>query len=327
MRRSQRVRISGRSTISAAIALMVALTWSLGTLADDEPHAVERDYHTAPPSPQSQSASDVTAKSSGCMSCHERTDRTSMHASPAVKLGCTDCHGGDASVALANGTAKGTAAYASALEHAHVLPRFPSAWPSSANPQRTYTLLNKESPEFVRFVNPSDYRVAKEACGACHLEIIEASVRSMHSTGVMLWGGAAYNNGILPFKRYILGESYDRNGVGTTLYGPKIPDAQKQAAENAGVLPVLHPLPTWETIEAGGCVPRIRARRAQHRQPVRGDRPAGRARPVATHRGTRPARLSSIESRAWHGCAHRGACHQHHEDAFERSVHVVSRHQ
>ena len=24
----------------------------------------------------------------------------------------------------------------------------------------------------------------------------------------MLWGGAAYNNGILPFKRYILGEAY-----------------------------------------------------------------------------------------------------------------------
>ena len=28
------------------------------------------------------------------------------------------------------------------------------------------------------------------------------------STGAMLWGGAAYNNGILPFKRYVLGESY-----------------------------------------------------------------------------------------------------------------------
>ena len=100
-------------------------------------------------------------------------------------------------------------------------------------------------------MNPSDYRVATEACGACHLEIIEASVRSMHSTGVMLWGGAAYNNGILPYKRYILGESYDRNGVGTTLYGPKIPDDQKQAAEDAGILPVLHPLPTWETIKQG----------------------------------------------------------------------------
>ena len=32
------------------------------------------------------------------------------------------------------------------------------------------------------------------------------------STGAMLWGGAAYNNGILPFKNYILGEAYTRNG-------------------------------------------------------------------------------------------------------------------
>ena len=26
---------------------------------------------------------------------YERTDQPSMHATPAVKLGCTDCHGGD----------------------------------------------------------------------------------------------------------------------------------------------------------------------------------------------------------------------------------------
>ena len=36
----------------------------------------------------------------------------------------------------------------------------PEAWDSSANPVRSYTLLNHESPEFVRFVNPGDLRVA-----------------------------------------------------------------------------------------------------------------------------------------------------------------------
>ncbi len=56
------------------------------------------------------------------------------------------------------------------------------------------------------------------------MEIIEASVRSLHSTGAMLWGGAAYNNGILDFKQYILGEAYDRNGNAIVLKGPKIPD-------------------------------------------------------------------------------------------------------
>ena len=47
-----------------------------------------------------------------------------------------------------------SAAYVGALEHAHVLPRFRSDGRTSANPERTYTLLNSESPEFVRFVNP-----------------------------------------------------------------------------------------------------------------------------------------------------------------------------
>ena len=89
----------------------------------------------------------------------------------------------------------------------------PGAWGGSpANPKRSYTLLNKESPEFIRFVNPSDYRVAREACGSCHLEVIEAAERSLMSTGAMLWGGAAYNNGIVPYKNYIFGEAYTRDG-------------------------------------------------------------------------------------------------------------------
>jgi hypothetical protein len=33
-----------------------------------------------------------------------------------------------------------------------------------------------------------------------------------HGTGTMLWGGAAYNNGILPFKNYITGEPIPATG-------------------------------------------------------------------------------------------------------------------
>ncbi len=32
------------------------------------------------------------------------------------------------------------------------------------------------------------------------------------ATRAMFWGGASYNNGILPFKHYILGEAYTRDG-------------------------------------------------------------------------------------------------------------------
>ena len=84
--------------------------------------------------------------------------------------------------------------YLAAMEKAHVLPRYPKTWhyPSSANPERSYVLLNREAPEFVRFVNPSDLRIAHEACGACHQPIIEAAKRSIMATSAMLWGGASY---------------------------------------------------------------------------------------------------------------------------------------
>ena len=36
----------------------------------------------------------------------------------------------------------------------------------------------------------------------------------------MLWGGAAYNNGILPFKNYIFGEAYTRDGEPAKITSP-----------------------------------------------------------------------------------------------------------
>ncbi|MEW6167505.1 MAG: hypothetical protein AB1651_07385, partial [Pseudomonadota bacterium] len=144
----------------------------------------------------------------------------------------------------------GSSMYGGAVAQAHVLPTLPKTWnwPDSANPEHSYTLLNRESPEYVRFVNPSDYRVAREACGACHLPVIEAAERSIMATSAMLWGGASYNNGILPFKRYILGESYTREGEAATLLGPVQPD-ENMAAK--GVLERLYPLPTWQTTPPG----------------------------------------------------------------------------
>ena len=137
-------------------------------------------------------------------------------------------------------------AYKKAMDRAHVQPRYPETWhyPHSANPENTFTLLNKESPEYIRFVNPSDLRVAREACGACHQPIIQASERSLMATGAMLWGGASYNNGILPFKRYILGEAYTRDGQPASLTTP-VEITDKMAAR--GVLPQYFPLPRWET--------------------------------------------------------------------------------
>ena len=119
-----------------------------------------------------------------------------------------------------------------------MLPKYPDSWhfPSSANPNRSYALLNKESPEFIKFVNPSDYRIAREACGACHIQAIESAERSIMATGAMLWGGASYNNGILPFKNYLLGEAYTRDGKPARVVSPgRTPGTvtKRQAARGA----------------------------------------------------------------------------------------------
>ena len=219
--------------------------------ADAKPLAIA--YTSAPPAPERQSVMDAERKSTGCVTCHTGTDRHTMHQNPAVILGCTDCHGGDVSVRRpANKSQKGedSAAHTMAMNRAHINPRFPKAWnwPASNNPEGSYTLLNKEAKEFIRFINPGDLRVAREACGACHLETVQAVERSLMATSAMLWGGAAYNNGILPYKRYILGEAYTAEGIGAAL---KNPVPVNEHMTKMGILPSLAPLPAWETIPPG----------------------------------------------------------------------------
>ncbi|MFZ9395512.1 MAG: hypothetical protein ACO25F_05550 [Erythrobacter sp.] len=235
-------------------SLLLAATMTLGPIrAAEGEKPVERDYSrvTAPPAPARQSYADVLAKSAGCTSCHVRSDAPSMHLSPAVQLGCTDCHGGNAAVVGNAELPHDHPDYTAARDLAHVLPKYPESWhwPSSANPKRSYALLNREAPEFVRFVNPSDYRVAREACGACHLATIEAGERSIMATGAMLWGGASYNNGILPFKNYVLGEAYTRGGEPAKLVTPGDPPGTLSDRQKArGALAELYPLPTWHVI-------------------------------------------------------------------------------
>ncbi|MBX3693110.1 multiheme c-type cytochrome [Dokdonella sp.] len=233
-------------SIAAACIASVALT-ATPVLADSsKPAKVEREYVTAPAAPAFQTWEQAEAKSAGCVSCHSASDRKTMHANPAVVLGCTDCHGGDASVQAQGST--GSVEYRAALERAHVLPRYPSRFPSAANPERSYAWLMQEAPEFVRFINPGDLRIAREACGACHLPIIQANEKSLMANAAMFWGAAAYNNGILPFKHSILGESYSREGEPAAVENGIPNDA---AMDKRGILPKINPMPTWETVPPG----------------------------------------------------------------------------
>ena len=226
-------------------------------LASEADKPVARDYTLvrAAAAPQTQDWAAADAKSAGCQSCHSDGEYRTMHASQAVVLGCTDCHGGNAGIRGDASLAAADPKYVAARDAAHVLPRFPKAWgwPSSANPKRSYSLLNVESPEYIRFVNPSDYRVVRESCGGCHLETVQAAERSLMSTGAMLWGGAAYNNGILPFKNYMFGEAYTKEGKPAKVVSPfTAADGKLTLGQKAkGALAALYPLPTWQVVPPG----------------------------------------------------------------------------
>src|SRR5437763_286357 len=140
-------RRAGAMIAVLAVALPLTLAWGLRQLAGQSPAPVPVDL-------RKQTPEEAWGKSAGCVQCHQNTH--DPHGKKTLNLGCCDCHGGDPT-----GTVK---------ERAHVAPRFPDAWPTSANPQRSYTLLNHEAPEFVRFVNPGDLRVAHLTCGTagCH---------------------------------------------------------------------------------------------------------------------------------------------------------------
>ena len=245
---------SSFACVAAVVACLLGLAVALSAGAGEEERIVARSYTAAPPAPAFQGWEAADAKSRGCVSCHTQSDRKTMHASEAVVLGCTDCHGGDASVFVAAGesyraddAAKARAwsrAYLGAMEKAHVLPRHPERWTSSANPARSYTALLQEAPEFVRFVNPGDLRVADEACGACHQPLVDANKKSLMANAAMFWGAASYNNGILPYKHSILGEAYTKDGKPAAVDSGLSLDANMQAH---GILPKISPLPSWET--------------------------------------------------------------------------------
>ena len=243
-------RFSPKALVIALFAAGAALMGGGALLAAEGEAPTPRDYSlvTAPPAPQTQTIQQMLEKSEGCNSCHVKTDAPSMHVSDAVVLGCTDCHGGNPQVRGNPDLGFDHPDYVAAREKAHVLPKYPGSWhyPSSANPSRTYALLNREAPEFIRFINPSDYRVAREACGACHMDLVEANERSIMASGAMLWGGAAYNNGILPYKNYVLGEAYTREGEPAKIVSPGDPPGTVTAEQQArGALAELYPLPTW----------------------------------------------------------------------------------
>ncbi len=72
-----------------------------------------------------QSQAEADRKSAGCITCHTATDSATMHSTGTVRLGCTDCHGGNSEIRLTADAPKDSAEYAQAKREAHPQPRNP----------------------------------------------------------------------------------------------------------------------------------------------------------------------------------------------------------
>ncbi len=235
----------------------------------------------------------IEHQSRGCLTCHgeySKAERTMHPASVTAAVGCAGCHGGDGSVSSPldapgrpgePGTPITDEKYLAAMQRAHVQPRHPQAWygrhddghfgaphaahdpallHGSRNPEITAALLNQESPEFIRFINPGDLRIVDYTCGSCHYSITQRVKRSMMAHGAQLWGAALYNNGSIPNKIPVYGESYSPFGLPQMLQGVVEADNRKrtrivrpatEAELKRGVVPHLIPLPTWNISQPG----------------------------------------------------------------------------
>ncbi|MCZ6699429.1 MAG: hypothetical protein O7D94_10905, partial [Planctomycetota bacterium] len=224
------------------------------------------------------------AAGASCNACHT-VDSPTMHENATFTLSCIDCHGGVGQIEPADRADLEDARfkeyphseeYYQLMEKYHdVHPRFPEAWKdprtgriSSANPVRSYTLLNYEDPDFIQFVNPGDLRIAHRTCGQCHMVEVEKVRKSMMTHGAQLWGAALYNNGSYPYKLPRFGESYSVAGeehlrwtypgdpdgyegvagIAQSLYTTPPPT---EAERRRGVINHLDPLPRWEITQMG----------------------------------------------------------------------------
>ncbi len=181
-----------------------------------------------------QTKGEADAKSAGCMECHQGVEP--MHKSPFVVLGCTDCHGGNPKRGLK-------------IDEAHPKPTYPNFWLTSANPPNVVQIYNHENPEWIRFVNPGDLRIAEISCGLCHMDSIKHVANNLMAHGAHLWGAALYNNGGFPLKTYIFGQAYGRDGAPLKLTSPY--KVTPEMTRTKGVVAFLVPLPRYNITQPG----------------------------------------------------------------------------
>src|SRR4051812_271767 len=268
MRRLSSVeRFKSFLVLAAVCALgLIALGGVRSSARVETPRAAVRQTPAqTTPTPAPSPAQVQPPKIEGCVTCHGQTEpmhktrdgKLKEDGTDRLNLTCTTCHGGNPFVrvdeASRGKSRRGDAEFDKVMRAAHVSPRFPERWAgkdgkySSANPARTNALLAAESREFVRFINPGDFRVAELTCAStgCHAPEVAATRNSMMRHGGMLWGAALYNNGGYPVKDTHFGESYSEE-AGAPERMIQLPPPSPATRTWAGALSWLDPLPRWE---------------------------------------------------------------------------------
>ncbi len=114
------------------------------------------------------------AQGEACLSCHAGIEQ----AHPGIDPGaCVTCHGGDGT-----STDQALAHVAPPADYFEIrgseLPAAPEGYIKDMTPD----MLDRIDPDYVRFINPGDIRVAGEVCGDCHPEQVAGVRRSVMTT-------------------------------------------------------------------------------------------------------------------------------------------------
>lgn len=124
-----------------------------------------------PPAPGNLGANGAGGSANTCLACHAGIE--AMH--PWFELSCVDCHGGDAT--------------ASEKERAHVQPSQPV-------PRDERVLPRNWDLPYLRFLNPTNLRVAGEVCGDCHGDLVSHLEKSLHGTTTGHLSDGFYEHGL-----------------------------------------------------------------------------------------------------------------------------------
>lgn len=157
------ILLAGAIALTAVLAVTLPVPTTDGALAQDMPPAGETPPQKANPALGGQ-----------CMTCHAGTEE--IH--PWAPVRCVQCHGGDEQAA--------------AKEKAHVK--------GARLPGDERTLPQGHDPDYLRFLDPGNLRIAHLSCGPCHTKAVDDCGKSLHATTSGHLGDGLYENGVVGEK-------------------------------------------------------------------------------------------------------------------------------